>query len=389
MLLPIRSNCDLYHWPFATIGLIAANIAAAFHLDLGAGPLTHGWMLTFGQGLHPLQWVTHNFVHFGACHLIGNMIFLWAFGIGIEGRIGWWRFLTLYLVIGIAGGMIGQFFLADYQGFCVGAGGASLAIFGLLAVALLWHPFSELDCLWICCLWGRPVAVEVIEISVVWFAGLHILKEFFFAGWIYSAAGVGTTSAMFHSLGAVVGAGCGLTMLKLSLVDCEGQDAFNVTKESSYFDQFKRDDKLQPTPVREISFNHGKAAKQLRLLTQKEDWAGASSALNQMPPGTERTLNPQVLKALGNGLYLSGDYENAGTVYASLLDQDPEAGPIVSLKLAAILLEVSGRPKAALRVLSDLAGEILTEKQLTKSREIAQRAEQLIDSGNVDLLSSS
>lgn len=389
MLLPIRSNCDLYHWPFATAGLIVANIAASFHLDFGQGTLTQEWMLTFGQGLHPLQWLTCNFVHFGLCHLVFNMIFLWAFGVGIEGRIGWWRFLTLYLVIGISGGMIGQLFLANYQGIYVGAGGASLAIFGLLAVALLWHPFSEMDCLWICCIWGRPIAVEEIEVSILWFAGFHIVKEFFFAGLIYGSAGVGTTSAMFHSLGALVGAGCGLAMLKLHLVDCEGQDAFHVTKESSYFDQFKQDSDAQPAPVRKSSFNHQKAAGKLRRLTQEEDWPGASQALNLLPPGSERSLNPQLLRSLGNGLYQSGDYRNAAAVYSSLLDCDPDTGPTVSLKLAAILLEVNSRPKAALRVLKDVNRDELSDRQLRKLHEIEQRSEKLIEEGHIELLGAS
>lgn len=387
MLLSIRSNCDLFHWPFATAGLIIANIAASFHLDFGQSTLTQEWMLTFGQGLHPLQWLTCNFVHFGFCHLIFNMIFLWAFGAGIEGRIGWWRFLTLYLVIGISGGMIGQLFLADYQGFCVGAGGASLAIFGLLAVALLWHPFSEMDCLWICCIWGRPVAVEEIEVSILWFAGFHIVKEFFFAGLIYGSAGVGTTSAMFHSLGALVGAGCGLAMLKLHLVDCEGQDAFHVTKQSSYFDQFKRDSR--PAPARSASSSPRKAAGKLRLLIQHEDWSGASEALNQLPPGSERSLNPRLLRSLGNGLYQSGDYQNAAAVYSTLLDFDPGAGPTVSLKLAAILLEVKRRPKAALRVLQGVNRDEISDRQLRKLQEIESRSEKLIEEGHIELLGAS
>ncbi len=33
-------------------------------------------------------------------HLVGNMFFLWGFGLVVEGKLGWWRFLLLYLTIG-------------------------------------------------------------------------------------------------------------------------------------------------------------------------------------------------------------------------------------------------------------------------------------------------
>jgi len=32
------------------------------------------------------------------------MFFLWAFGIVVEGKLGWWKFLCVYLSIGILAG---------------------------------------------------------------------------------------------------------------------------------------------------------------------------------------------------------------------------------------------------------------------------------------------
>ncbi len=59
------------------------------------------WGLTHGEGLHPVQWVTNNFLHGRIFHLVGNMIFLWGFGLVVEGKLGWWRFLLVYMGIGI------------------------------------------------------------------------------------------------------------------------------------------------------------------------------------------------------------------------------------------------------------------------------------------------
>ena len=85
----------IYHFPFATIGLIVVN-AAAFGTTI-AHEHPEEWMLAFGQGLHPVQWITSAFLHADIMHLVGNMIFLWAFGLVIEGKLGWWRFLIVYL----------------------------------------------------------------------------------------------------------------------------------------------------------------------------------------------------------------------------------------------------------------------------------------------------
>ena len=60
------------------------------------------YSLTLGDGrLHPVQWVTHNFLHLDFFHVLGNMIFLWAFGIVVEGKLGPWKYLLTYLLIGI------------------------------------------------------------------------------------------------------------------------------------------------------------------------------------------------------------------------------------------------------------------------------------------------
>ncbi|MCH7591138.1 rhomboid family intramembrane serine protease, partial [PVC group bacterium] len=41
-----------------------------------------------------------NFVHFGEAHLVANMFFLWVFGLVVEGKTGWWKYLLIYFGIG-------------------------------------------------------------------------------------------------------------------------------------------------------------------------------------------------------------------------------------------------------------------------------------------------
>src|SRR6516164_7703722 len=92
------------HVPVVTAGLIALN-AAVFVLEIGGGePFIREWALvpaeiTAGQG-----WVTvftAMFLHAGWEHIIGNMVFLWAFGPPIEDVMGRLRYLIFYLLGGV------------------------------------------------------------------------------------------------------------------------------------------------------------------------------------------------------------------------------------------------------------------------------------------------
>src|SRR5437867_9548243 len=101
IIIPINTDAPIYHWPWMTLVLIAANCGVFFLTGHGADEEgCEGWLLRFGHGLHPVEWVANNFLHFGWLHLIGNMIFLWGYGIVVEGKLGWWRHLLVYLLIG-------------------------------------------------------------------------------------------------------------------------------------------------------------------------------------------------------------------------------------------------------------------------------------------------
>jgi len=62
-----------------------------------------------------------------------NMYTLWIFGQLLEGLLGRWRFLTLYLISGLAGS-VGVLWLGDPRTGVVGASGA---IFGLMGAFLV------------------------------------------------------------------------------------------------------------------------------------------------------------------------------------------------------------------------------------------------------------
>ncbi len=84
--------------------------------------------------LHPLgflQSFTAMFMHGSPLHIIGNSLFLWAFGMPFEERVGARRFIAIYLIGGLAATLVQFALLPDARG--LGASGAIAAVMGAFA----------------------------------------------------------------------------------------------------------------------------------------------------------------------------------------------------------------------------------------------------------------
>jgi membrane associated rhomboid family serine protease len=110
--------------------------------------------------------LTSMFLHGGWGHLGGNMLFLWIFGDNLEHRIGHLRFLTFYLVCGIAAGLAHIVFNSQSTVPTVGASGA---ISGVLGGYLLLFPRNRVYVL----TYGGVIAVPAL-----FMLGLWILMQF-------------------------------------------------------------------------------------------------------------------------------------------------------------------------------------------------------------------
>ena len=224
MLIPFGTDAPIYHRPYGTVAVMIINVLLFILTGTGdvmGNPFSeYRWLILEFDRINPLQWISSCFMHASWTHLIGNMIFLWCFGLVVEGKIGFKKFSCLYLGLCLADGAIAQipmFVIAnDVQRELGGALGASGVIFALIAVSLCWAPENCMQCLFT---WSfyyvRSFDVPIVMLAAFYFC-MEILPLLF--------GGFHMSTPLLHLLGMSVGFPFALYMLKYDLVDCEGWD---------------------------------------------------------------------------------------------------------------------------------------------------------------------
>jgi len=213
MFIPYGTDAPLYHRPWVTGAVIITNLAVFIAGSPDALILRH-------DVLEPHAWVTSNFVHADPIHLVVNMLFIWTFGQIIEGKLGWWRFLLVYLGIGIGECILEQgIALALDQ--ATASLGASSIIYGLIAMAWVWAPENEVEVFyWI-------IAPGTISVANRTLAIIYIVLDAMGAA-LGFMAGVPITTSFLHVLGAAIGFPLAVILLRRGVVDCEGWDLFSL-----------------------------------------------------------------------------------------------------------------------------------------------------------------
>ncbi|MFN3159406.1 MAG: rhomboid family intramembrane serine protease [Rubinisphaera brasiliensis] len=402
-LIPISTDAPIYHWPYGTVALIVLNALAYLLL-----PDAAAYALQYGQGLQPYQWVTSNFVHSGLIHLLGNMFFLWGFGLIIEGKLGTPRYLAVYLLIGVLQCAFEQtaMLIAGVEGASMGA---SAAIYGLMVMCLLWAPRNELT-VFVFAFFLRVIATT-FEVSILKFAGFFIATELLFA----ALSGFQVGSAMLHLSGVAVGAAMGLLLLKKNWVDCEGWDLFSVMQNKhirlvsetgvtqtveSAASRRKRHRQVKPEsgkkrkvkspqPESEGELKESRRARRMakirRLLDENQPLAAVTEYEKGLQRWGEFALQAQDLERLAAGLYEQKAYEQAVEYHERYLDRFPDMSAEMRLRLATLYINFQSRPRAALRTLNPLEDMELSPSQREIRSNLEQKAEELIVDGVLEL----
>ena len=166
----------------ATVSL-AAVCAAVYAIEAllfaGNRAADLSWWSLSGDGLAGGRWwtlVTHLFLHANLLHLLVNVLALWFIGPEVEGMLGRTKFLVLYLLSGMAGGLLQTAFAAPASELV----GASGAVCGLLLSFTTAYPEMPLRALLFFVLpvsmKARTLGWGLIAVSLVC-AGLRILPQ--------------------------------------------------------------------------------------------------------------------------------------------------------------------------------------------------------------------
>ena len=190
------------HRPVITVAIIAINVFV-FLRELAGGPaFIQQWSVIPAHIAAGQDWVTlltAMFMHGGWMHIIGNMVFLWAFGPEIEDAMGPLRYLAFYLLGGLVAGLAQVAAMSSSTVPNLGASGAIAAVMGAF---LITYPRDRIRTL---LLLGWFVTVTVIPAAVligIWF----LLQLFSEVGSVAQAQSGGGVAYLAHVGGFIFGA---------------------------------------------------------------------------------------------------------------------------------------------------------------------------------------
>ena len=201
-MIPLRdASREPQRYPVITRGIIVVNVLV-FLLELAGGePFVKQWSVIpadIAAGRHWITILTAMFMHAGWMHIIGNMVFLWAFGPEIEEAMGWFRYLIFYLLSGLAASLAQ---VVAMPSSTVPNLGASGAIAGVMGAFLITYPRDQIRTLVLFGWFARITFIPASLLIGVWF----VIQLFSGVGAVASVQS-GGVAYMAHVGGFIFGA---------------------------------------------------------------------------------------------------------------------------------------------------------------------------------------
>ena len=404
MLIPLTSDAELKYWPIATWSFMVVHllvfsiqtsvpskwttddtgqkkIDGTAQIELVEVPGWYDLMLSHGDGMHPVQWLSSMMIHGSWLHLIGNMIFLWVFGHVVEGIVGSFSFVGLYLGLGMLQNIFEQLiFLGTPE---IPSLGASGAIFSIMMLAALWNPQDNIQCLLI--LFFRPLFIQV---PILMMGAMYFLWDFSFA----LLQGFSLSTEFLHVTGAAFGMVAGLVILARGKIDCDDRDILSMIAEAR--GKPKKTSRAAAldaprglTPI-ELEQRKSKLAFSWKTFDTCLDAGHADTAISQL--NNVRKLDPgmtwdenrllrliQVLRSQRR----FDDVLRYSEQYLALFSSRAE---VVRLSVASIMVE-KGLPRKSLSVLAALDLPKLDPKNRQVAENLRAHCNQLIADGTMEV----
>ena len=188
------------HFPIVTTGIILTNVFV-FALELrGGDAFVLKWAAVAATVTSGHGWITiltAMFLHGSWSHILGNMVFLWAFGPEIEDAMNPLRYLAFYLLGGLVA-MLAQIAVSPTS--TVPNLGASGAIAAVMGAFLVTYPRDQIRAILIIFIFVRITVIPAALLIGVWF-----LIQLFNVGSVATVQ-TGGVAYMAHVGGFIFGA---------------------------------------------------------------------------------------------------------------------------------------------------------------------------------------
>ncbi len=379
MLIPLGTDRALNRRSVVTPALIIANISvfivmAALPESAHDRALASLWINPHDFRVWGL--VTAAFLHAGFLHLLGNMVFLWVFGPGVEDRLGRGGFLAFYL-LGAAASSGAHAAFQDAP--AIGASGAVAAVAGAFLVLM---PRVTVRCLIFF------IIIGIIRIPAWWFVAFNIAKDLVMMGFQDSH----NIAVLAHLAGYAFGGAVCWALLASRTLKPEPHDLFSMSRQANRRRAFqaasrhgeariqkkvgrkpsRKDNDTDPVPA----FDEDLALARAKLTgaMNEGDRDGARDAYRDLlaEHGVAKSLMPrQTQLDLGNILYEESEHQLAATAYEGFLKRyprDPDS-PRVRLLLGLINARYLNDPVRAKSLLKAAEGD-LDEDNRRLAREL-------------------
>ncbi len=191
-------------YPVVTASIIAVNVFVFILELIGGEPFVMRWAAVpadISAGHHWITILTSMFMHGSWSHIIGNMIFLWAFAPEIEDAMNPVRYLIFYLTGGLVATLCQ---IAATPHSTVPSLGASGAIAAVMGAFLVTYPGDMIKSVLFFAWWVRITFIPAALLIGLWF-----VIQLFSLGAVASTANVSNTGGvayLAHVGGMIFGA---------------------------------------------------------------------------------------------------------------------------------------------------------------------------------------
>jgi len=272
--------------------------------------------------------------------------------------------------------MIEKVLTLPFPGINSGSGGASSAIFGIMAMAAIWAPVNEITCGYFASL-GWMIRTGTFDVTIgLWSAGfvaLNLLQLLW-----------GSLTGLLHLMGAAFGAPLAILMLKAGAVDCEGWDAFTIQRHgrpsySSALEQ--RREAIQEAAERRERDEQarGEQREKFRRLLAEGDATGAQAVRRSTSAYDGGfAIERDELFQLAEGLDAAQAWSDAAAVMEEAIAQYPFGTDGMRIRLATILAGRLDHPRRAVDVLEGIDPEMVSPDEVLVVDRIRKKAREML-----------